>query len=71
MACCKKCPCCINVEILIVVAKVQKGLIALALSSTAVIKISDVFRPFGRPVYRFGRPKNTFQVFFFQLYFNI
>ena len=31
---------------------------------------SDVFRPFGRLVYRFGRPKNTFQVFFFQLYFN-
>ena len=33
------------------------------------------FRSFGRPVYRFGRPnsggqKNSFQVFFFQLYFN-
>ena len=39
------------------------------------ITYSDVFRPFGRPVYRFGRPnsnapKNTFRVFFFQLYFN-
>ena len=36
---------------------------------------SDVFTPFARPVYRFGspklwRPKSTFQVFFFQLYFN-
>ena len=36
---------------------------------------SDVFRPFGRPVYWFGHPdfgatKNTFQVFFFQLHFN-
>ena len=35
---------------------------------------SDLFRLFGRPVYRFWlklyRPKNIFQVFFFQLYFN-
>ena len=31
---------------------------------------SDVFRPFGRPVYQFGCSKNIFQVFFFQLYFN-
>ena len=30
-------------------------------------KTSDVFRPFGGPVYRpkLWRPKNTFQVFFF------
>ena len=32
--------------------------------------ISDVFRLFGKPVYRFGHSKNIFQVFFFQLYFN-
>ena len=35
----------------------------------------DVFRPFGRPVYRFECPnpstqKSTFQVFFCQLYFS-
>ena len=31
---------------------------------------SDVFRPFGRQVYQFGHPKNTFHVFSVQLYFN-
>ena len=36
---------------------------------------SDIFRPLGRLVYQFGHPnsgtqKNTFQVFFFQLYCN-
>ena len=31
---------------------------------------SDVFRSFGRLLYLFGHPKNSFQVFFFQLYFN-
>ena len=36
---------------------------------------SDILSRFGRPVYWFGHPdfgaiKNTFQVFFFQLYFN-
>ena len=30
---------------------------------------SDVLRPFRRPAYQFGRLKNTFLVFFFQLYF--
>ena len=33
-------------------------------------EVSDVFRPFGRPVCRFRRLKNTFQVFFFHFYVN-
>ena len=32
--------------------------------------ISDASRLFEGPVYRFGCPKDIFQVFFFQLYFN-
>ena len=36
--------------------------------------ITDVLRPPGRPVYRFGDqtlpPKKQFSIFFFQLYFN-
>ena len=36
IACCKKCPFPINVKILLVVAKLQKGLIVPVLPSTAV-----------------------------------
>ena len=43
MACCKKSPCYINVQIWLGVATVQKGLTVLVLPSTAVTKIVNTF----------------------------
>ena len=39
-------------------------------SLTRIFSYKDRIEYFGTPVYRFGRPKNTVQVFFFQLYCN-
>ena len=36
----------------------------------AKVTCAVTIQSFRRPVYRFGHPKNTFQVLFFQLYFN-
>ena len=46
------------------------GIIKIYYSSDNKEPISDVSRLFEGPVYRFGCPKDIFQVSFFQLYFN-
>ena len=46
------------------------GIIKIYYSSDNREPISDASRLFEDPVYRFGCPKDIFQVFFFQLYFN-
>ena len=46
------------------------GIIKIYYSSDNKEPISDVSRLFEGPVYRFGCPKDIFQVSFFQFYFN-